>query len=576
MLPPAFGFWLRMSPVSNKPFYVYILCPMRTALPHIQWVLDKIVAEADSPFAWHIPLRIRSIRDPGALLNPLSLPVRCHSRVISVSAVLSHLLALCGYFAAGCSSASSSVTMPPPPPSPTSVTVVVSSTANAQLTSFYVDVTSITLTNQAGSVVTVLAAPQSQTFTQTYEAEFIHLNGQAAPFLTAMVPQDTYTSATLTFSYAQFTHVGLNASGGLDLASDATGGPTSTLQTASVNLPAPLAIQGSAMAVSLDLQVSSSATFTGQGAGQQDTFTLTPIFTLTPVAVTSQSQIQIVGVDGLVSSITSGSNSLSLMIDYGYNNPTYPDGSTFTVATNAGTVYQGVANFSALAAGMIANLDLALQSDGSLLATRIEVDDPSATNVLTGLVGTLFAAPAEIRQLGRTNEEFNQTDVPGSNGMPYSLDVSSAFKLSGQIALPSNLPFSATFDGSTLFAGQNVAVASQVLVLSGATHTHATTVTLMPQIINGTITGVSNTGAFTIYSVSLASYDLFPTLAVQPGQTTALNNPSSVQVYVDSNTRMLNSNSIALGNVLRFNGLIFNDSGTARMVCSQVNDGVAP
>jgi hypothetical protein len=78
-----------------------------------------------------------------------------------------------------------------------------------------------------------------------------------------------------------------------------------------------------------------------------------------------------------------------------------------------------------------------------------------------------------------------------------------------------------------------------------------------------------------VYSVSLAAYDLFPILAVQPGQTTAVQNPSSVEVYVDSNPQMLNSNAIAPGNGLRFNGLIFNDSGTARMVCGQVNDGVA-
>jgi len=78
-----------------------------------------------------------------------------------------------------------------------------------------------------------------------------------------------------------------------------------------------------------------------------------------------------------------------------------------------------------------------------------------------------------------------------------------------------------------------------------------------------------------VYSVSLAAYNLFPILAVQPGQTTALRNPSSVEVYVDSNTQMLNSDPLAPGNVLRFNGLIFNDSGTARMVCWQVHDGVA-
>ena len=44
---------------------------------------------------------------------------------------------------------------------------------------------------------------------------------------------------------------------------------------------------------------------------------------------------------------------------------------------------------------------------------------------------------------------------------------------------------------------------------------------------------------------------------------------------MDSSTQMLNSAAIAPGNVLRFNGLIFNDSGTLRMVCRQVNDGVA-
>jgi hypothetical protein len=126
-----------------------------------------------------------------------------------------------------------------------------------------------------------------------------------------------------------------------------------------------------------------------------------------------------------------------------------------------------------------------------------------------------------------------------------------------------------------MIAGQNVSVASQVIVTSGGTHTHATTVTLMPQTINGTVMAVLSSGGFTVYSVSLAAYDLFPVLAVQPGQTTALQNASSVEVYVDSNTQMLNSNAIAPGNVLRFSGLIFNDSGTARMVCRQIHDGVA-
>jgi hypothetical protein len=67
---------------------------------------------------------------------------------------------------------------------------------------------------------------------------------------------------------------------------------------------------------------------------------------------------------------------------------------------------------------------------------------------------------------------------------------------------------------------------------------------------------------------------LLPSLAVQPGQTTLLSNPGNVVVYVDSNTQMLNATPLAAGSLLRFNGLLFNDNGTLRMDCAQINDGV--
>jgi hypothetical protein len=53
-----------------------------------------------------------------------------------------------------------------------------------------------------------------------------------------------------------------------------------------------------------------------------------------------------------------------------------------------------------------------------------------------------------------------------------------------------------------------------------------------------------------------------------------LNNPSQVEVYVDSNTQLLNTQALAPGSTLRFYGLAFNDNGTLRMDCAQVNDGV--
>src|SRR5580692_11497099 len=99
--------------------------------------------------------------------------------------------------------------------------------------------------------------------------------------------------------------------------------------------------------------------------------------------------------------------------------------------------------------------------------------------------------------------------------------------------------------------------------------------TLMPQSINATVVGSSAAGSFTDYTVSLASYDLFPMLADQPDQTTVENNPSQIEVYVDGSTQLLNAQPLAAGSTLRFYGLVFNDNGTLRMDCAQVSDGVA-
>jgi hypothetical protein len=83
--------------------------------------------------------------------------------------------------------------------------------------------------------------------------------------------------------------------------------------------------------------------------------------------------------------------------------------------------------------------------------------------------------------------------------------------------------------------------------------------------VDGTISAVSSSGSYTIYAVTLAAYDpLTP-----PGEASTLN------VYASSSTQMLNSTPAAVGNVLRFHGLVFNDRGTLRMVCDEAADGVS-
>jgi hypothetical protein len=72
----------------------------------------------------------------------------------------------------------------------THVVVLASSTANDQLSSFTTTLQSLTLTNQAGKTVNLLASPVSE--------EFIHLNGHVEPIATVSIPQGTYVSASAT------------------------------------------------------------------------------------------------------------------------------------------------------------------------------------------------------------------------------------------------------------------------------------------------------------------------------------------------------------------------------------------
>jgi len=193
-----------------------------------------------------------------------------------------------------------------------------------------------------------------------------------------------------------------------------------------------------------------------------------------------------------------------------------PDGFTFTFGSNGSTAFQGVAAFSTLSIGVLVNLNAAIQRDGSFLATRVEVDDLGAPATNTG--------PTEVGPNSQT----------------------------------------ASFRGSSLFQGQHVSVYSSGALGSQSSEI-VTAVTLVPQTINGTVTAVSQENGFTVYTVALAAYDLFPVLQQYVGPYPHINSPTIVVVYVYRNTQLLNHGLINLGTLARLRGLVFDDNGTMRM-----------
>ncbi len=473
---------------------------------------------------------------------------------------ISFLLVLASLFT-GCGSSGSA---PSKLSGNTNVTVLLSSAANDQLTEFDIGLQSISLTSQLGKEVSLLSLANGQ----EQGAEFIHVNGGIDPLLTLSVPQDVYTAATIGVDQSDFACATLTPDGGLatsffQYGATSTNAPSTNV---TVSMPSPITVTGDHMALLLELQTLQSANYSSCYSQGIQQWSITPTFNVTPVALSAQptnaGNGKAFGIDGQITAMnTNGSLTLTL-----------PEGPrTLSINTNSATTYQGVSGYSALADGLFVETDGAIQTDGSLLATRIAVQDLSAVQTQIGPVLQTNESEPVLFMWGRLQQG---TALQALGAQAFSL-ANAAFQVSGQFSNLQSLPFVPSFDYGNMVPGQTVYLTADTLVSSGGyPYTPATTVTLIPQTVDGTVIASSAAGNFTDYTVSLAPYDLFPTLAVQQGQASLLTSPNQIEVYVDGNTQMLNTKAIAAGNTMRFYGLIFNDNGTLRMDCGQVNDGV--
>ena len=397
---------------------------------------------------------------------------------------------------------------------------------------------------------------------QGLQTEFIHLNGAAEPLITAMIPEDVYTAATVTVGSASFTCIALQPSGGL-IISEFEYGQTPTSDV-TVTLPAPIFVSGGTAGLALDMLVSPSASWTSCNAGASSPYAITPTFTLSAFGSSSPAAASqnaaVAGLDGQVTALDGDSGGFQI---------TLPASTSLHVTLGSATVWQGISSLTELHQGMFVDLDGALQSDGSVAASRVAVADPSAVDVQRGPL-LLVASAVPILDMYPRYAQGKDLRV---NYEQFSFN-GSRFQVSGQLSNLESLPFTPTFGADNMVPGQTVYVSTPAFADTGSYNAVANTITLVPQTVNGTVTGVGLSGDFSVYTVSLATYDLLSLLATQPGQATLLTSPGVIEVYADTNTVMLTSSAPAPGDTLRFDGLVFNDHGTLRMDCARISPGV--
>jgi Domain of unknown function (DUF5666) len=493
--------------------------------------------------------------------TPMTAPVRrASTRVLLPMTWLA-----CGGLIVGCSSGGSGGTAPTSPsnstPAVTKVTVVLSSDANDQFTDFNAVLQGITLTNSSGKTVTLLS--------QSLGTEFVHLNGLIEPMITGTLPQDTYTAATVTVGGAAFTCVTLDTSGGVQDSTYAYGYVPAPNVTA--NLPVPILVTGESTGITLRIQIQQSAILSSCSGGAN--YAIKPTFTLSSFDIANtapgSASNTVLSLEGAVTAVSGTAGSFEMQRPAHMSEPA----TSLKVSINAGTALQGIDALASLQVGMFVELDGAIQPDGSVQATRVAVADPVAVDVRRGPILSVFRQAIPII-------DIKPIEGQGKDGLveTESYDFSgTTFRISGQMSNVQQLPFAAAFNSANMVPGQNVYLSSSAFVTCCGQdyYAPATTITLAPQTVDGTILSSSTSGNFTIYTVQLSDYDLFVSLAAQPAQATLVSRPNQMQVYVDGNTRMLNSNPAAVGGTLRFYGLVFNDQGVLRMDCGQINDGVA-
>ncbi len=428
----------------------------------------------------------------------------------------------------------------------------------------------LTLTSQSGTTVTVFSKPNcaAEGAPACLNIDFMGVNGRvSAPLLSANIPQGTYTSANAVVTQCRADVMGATASGGAgmtDTCDIAPGVVAPQYEAPVVAVPVPLTISGTGIALNLQLDFGQALRTLNSAclsASTACTLDIEPAFILTAASIaqppTSVQNGLITGVNGQIQTVTSGS--LQLLTG---------EGAKLTLATNSETQIQGLAALADLAPKMYVQADAALQPDGSLLATRIEADDPSSLYWTTGTLATGMDALSP-QFLMYSAQTLGTGLVDGIAG--YSITAATAFKTDAAFSNVSGLPFPATFNAQTMVGGQSVSLFYSQLQgpSSYSSYPPVSTITLEPQALEGSVAAVSQSGQFTVYQLTLAADNLFSALKPITGPFLHPTDPSVVYAYAGPSTLAPNA-ALTAGTTAVFRGLLFDDNGTLRMDCERV------
>ncbi|MDT8069547.1 MAG: DUF5666 domain-containing protein [Terriglobia bacterium] len=444
--------------------------------------------------------------------------------------------------ACGGGSSSSTSSLPPSTPG-TTVQVGLGDSPADWMTTFGMTVNSIMLTNSNGSGISMLTSPT--------QMEMMRLMGTVQPVSVMKVPQGIYTSATISISSIQ---MGYMDPATHQYVQKTMAGPF----TGTVNFNPAMTVGSTPSSLNFDMNMGSSVSISNGNV------TITPMFT------------------GMMGALGTGQNPWQGYMQHMVGSVSSASGSQFTMnmmmglqsatfATNGSTQFDGMSGMGMMSNGMIVSVDAITQADGSLLAQHVQSMWGSSGGMMGGGIVT-----------GITGNPPTQLTIVASNGIGGGMMMSA---ISGQITVNvssstpysadsddvdlANLPFTPTFDNTSITKGQKVDVVSGGSMMGGGGMMgggtsfgtiNASQVLLEQQGLHGTVSNYTANGSQATFTLTLPMDSAFTTLT----------GISTITVYKQNGTQMHNLSAIANGNQVGVRGLLYYDSGTFKMVSTWI------
>ena len=402
--------------------------------------------------------------------------------------------------------------------------------------------------------MSLVGAGTTLTYSDTpMQVEMIHRLGIMEPVALVAATPGTYTGATMTIASCNVTYVDPQTK---QIMQKTINGPFN----ATVTFPTSVTVDKTPLAFNFDLDLEHSLTTDGSG-----NFQFSPVFhhslgvlgngTGTGINPRYGGMHQMMGV---VSNVTS--DSFTIIPVQAVN--------TFRFRVSNQTQYQGrVSNMAQLSVGMGVLVTAALQSDGTMLATRVRATMSSGGAMGGGIITAVTGQPATQLTVVMQNGAGASilTDYL-SKTITVNLTDTTTYEIDTDRISLAGLDFTPAFDASNIYAGQSVLPFSESDLVANTSCSPscgtitASTVRLREQGFRGTTDVAINPGTSSTFVLTLMPECAF----------TSLTGATQITVYQLTSTNVESQTAIAAGATLRVHGLLFKNAGHWVLIASTI------